>query len=192
MTNQPPSFLEFGDSLDPLTENLLDVLLETEDSYNWDPTNPDAEAYFQQLEAEFPLVNTLDDLEIEEQADMFFSRLNDCWSSVDNSDMKTSLKERFGQFVPDSWLETIVNKAQALLRQNLSQLNQLVECVKPLWSAWTEEDLEVFARPLAYAMRGRTIIKQGDWQELSEIEQIRFSMVIAQEVINELTSEQLQ
>jgi hypothetical protein len=192
MTNQPPSLLEFGDSLDPLAENLLDVLLETEDSYNWDPTNSDAEAYFQQLEAEFPLVDTLDDLEIEEQADMFFSRLNDCWSSVDDSDRKTSLKQKFAQFVPDSWLETIINEAQALVRHNVSQFNQLVECVKPLWNTWTEEDLEVFARPLAYAMRGQTSIKQGNWQEMSEIEQIRLSMVIAQEVLNELTPEQPQ
>jgi hypothetical protein len=192
MTNQHPSLLKFDNSLNPLTEDFLDVLLETEESYPWDPTNPESEAYFQELEAEFPLVDTLDDLEIEEQADRFFSRLNECWSSADNSNLRTSLKEKFGQLVPDSWLETIIKEAQQLVRQNASQLNKLVECVKPLWNSWTDEDLEVFARPLAYTMRGKTIIKQASWQELSEIEQIRLSMAIAQEVLNELTPEQPQ
>ncbi|MEA5509986.1 hypothetical protein VB715_09440 [Crocosphaera sp. UHCC 0190] len=180
------------DSLQPLTEELLDALLEVEETYPWDPTTPEAEAYFSHLEGEFPLIDAFDEAEITAQADTFFSHLHQAWESVDQTSFTQSLLEKFGQMIPKAWLETIIIQAEQLASENISQLNQLVECVKPLWTNWTEEDLQVFARPLAQAMRGETKVKQDNWQDLSEIEQIRFTMAIAKEVLCEIPPQQNQ
>ena len=192
MTNQSIPPLDSEESLQSLHEELLDLLLDTEEVYPWDTTSLEAEDYFSEIEAEFSLMDALDEAEITAQADLLFSNIDCCWSSVDSLNISASLLKKFGQLVPLTWLETITTQAQLLATENVSQLTQLVECVRPLWTNWTEDDLQVFARPLAYAMRGETDIKPDSWQELSEIEQIRFSMFIAQEVLNELTPEQAQ
>lgn len=189
MTHSSLPPLDSEDSFNSVTEELLEILLDAEESYPWDLTSPEAEAYFSKIEAEFSLFDALDDAEITVQTNTLFSHLDECWSSVDNSDIKTSLFKKFGQLVPQSWLETITTQAERLATENMSQLTQLVECVRPLWKNWTEDDLQVFARPLAYSMRGETSIKQTSWQDLSEIEQIRLSMAIAQEVLREMTPE---
>ncbi|MEA5536266.1 hypothetical protein [Crocosphaera sp. XPORK-15E] len=180
------------DNLNSLTEELLDALLEVEETYPWDPSSPEAEAYFSNLEAEFPLIDAFDEAEITAQADTFFSHLHQSWESVDQTSFTQTLWEKFGQMIPKAWLETIITQAEQLASENISQLNQLVECVKPLWTNWTEEDLQVFARPLAQAMRGETKVKQNNWQDLSEIEQIRFTMTIAKEVLCEIPPQQGQ
>lgn len=175
------------ENLSSLTDELLDTLLEVDQTYPWNPTHPETEAYFNQLEAEFPLMDAFDESEITAQADTFFSQLNQSWESVDDPHHAQSLWEKFGQTLPRSWFETMVNQAEQLAKANTSQLHQLVECVKPLWQNWTDEDLQVFARPLAHAMRGKTQVKQEAWQNLSEIERIRFTMMIAKALLDEFT-----
>ena len=46
---------------------------------------------------------------------------------------------------------------------------------------WAEDDLRVFARPLAYAMRGEVASEpsSNDWAALSEIEQAKLTLAIA-------------
>ncbi|MEM8777760.1 MAG: hypothetical protein AAGF26_02575 [Cyanobacteria bacterium P01_G01_bin.49] len=180
------------ETLSSLTDELLDALLEVEETYPWDPSDPEAENYFNNLETEFPLIDALDEAEIAEQADTFFSHLHQSWESSDNKSLTQAISEKFGKLMSKNRLETIITQAKQLRNQNISQLDQLVECVKPLWTNWTEEDLQVFARPFAHAMRGDTQVKQRDWQELSEIEQIRFTMAIAKEVLEEFTPQQSQ
>ncbi len=184
-----------SDEIDALTEDFLEVLLEVEDNYNypWDITDSHTEAYFTELEDQFSLMESLPEAEIVPPADRFFSQLHQRWSTVDASRVRTSLFRKFGQMVPPTWLETIVEQAHQLAANNFSQLEQqLVECVKPLWGNWVEADLVQFARPLAHAMRGETSIKQAPWQQLSEIQQIRLSMAIAKEAIGELITTEPQ
>ena len=82
-----------------------------------------------------------------------------------------------------SKLDKIIDKAQEIVYLNLSPLEQLIQCVKPLLSNWSEDDLHIFARPLVYQMRGTTEFKQAPWDELSEIDQVRLTMKIAQDAI---------
>jgi hypothetical protein len=71
----------------------------------------------------------------------------------------------------------------------------LVQCVKPLLSGWSDDDLQVFARPLAYAMRGNNVssidqlISKNSWENLSQLEQISLSMAIAQYTLTELKNQ---
>ncbi|MGB5595758.1 MAG: hypothetical protein WBM62_17220 [Crocosphaera sp.] len=190
MTNNNLSSLISEDNSQTLKEELLELLLNGEESYPWDVTTPEAEEYFNALEAEFSVFDGLDETEITAQADSFFTHLNQTWESVDNNKLTNPLLEKFSQMVPRTWLETIIKQAEKLANDNLSQLNQLVECVKPLWKDWTEEDLRVFARPLAYAMRGENQVKQENWENLSEIDQIRFTMFIAKEILSDTNSQQ--
>ncbi|ACK66045.1 conserved hypothetical protein [Rippkaea orientalis PCC 8801] len=191
MTYPSLSALDSEDSLKSFNEELLDLLLDVDEAYPWDTTTPDAEDYFNQIESEFSLLEALEESEIKTQADILFSHLDRCWSSGNTPNLRDSLVRKFEALVPSSCLETIIDQAEQLAMENVSQLTELVECVKPLWTNWTEDDLEVFARPLAYSMRGETHIKQDAWQELSEIEQIRFTMFIAQEILVEVRSHRM-
>ncbi|HAC63708.1 MAG TPA: hypothetical protein DCF68_09260 [Cyanothece sp. UBA12306] len=189
MTNQFIRSLESESeqSRQSLQEELLELLLDEEEVYPWDPTSLEAEAYFSEIEAEFSLIDALDEAEMTNQADLLFSNIGRCWSSVNHPKIPRFLLHEFAQLVPLKWLETITTQAELLATKNLSRVTQLVECVKPLWTNWMADDLEVFARPLTYAMGGEYNIKPKFWQELSEIEQIRLSMSIAQKVFNQLT-----
>ncbi len=99
--------------------------------------------------------------------------------------MSQSLLDRFAAYVPTDWLEAIAHRAKAVVSEELSPIQQLIECVKPLLTQWSEDDLQVFARPLVYAMRGAVETKQAPWEELSEIERVRLTLMIAQEAIRE-------
>lgn len=79
--------------------------------------------------------------------------------------MKTSLLQNFAEQIPDELLNRL---AQAATRMNeevssrsLSLADQLVQCVQELLPQWSEEDLQVLARPFAYAMRGAELDGDG-------------------------------
>ncbi len=177
-------------SQNPLAEELLEVLLQEEDYYPWNPADPDAEEYFTELEESFSLVDALGSVELDNQAETFFAHLHQCWPSPAKSNLRTALVEQFGSLLPIAWLETIIEQAERSVSQNLQPINQVVECIKPLWSSWTEADLQLLARPLVYAMRGTTPSKEVAWDELSEVDKIRLSMAVAQDVLEQVQASQ--
>ncbi|HAG81788.1 MAG TPA: hypothetical protein DCL61_11625 [Cyanobacteria bacterium UBA12227] len=76
-------------------------------------------------------------------------------------------------------------------------MDRMIQCVEELLPNWAEDDLQVLARPLAYAMRGaeaETVelalgaVRPLDWTELSEIERARLSLAIARIAIDDLES----
>jgi hypothetical protein len=74
-----------------------------------------------------------------------------------------------------------------------SLADQMVECVLDILPQWAEEDLQVLARPLAYAMRdidseGVELVTETKrpWAQLSEIEQARVSLAVARYAISQL------
>ena len=112
--------------------------------------------------------------------------------------LRESLRRKFGA-VPLSWLDDIARCALELWQlpdldpAKLSAAQQLVYCVLPLFPNWAEEDLQVLARPFAYAMRGGELFIGGgalaniqveNWQGLSEIEKARVSLAIAHYALN--------
>ena len=91
-------------------------------------------------------------------------------------------------------MQAIAQKAQAVISSNLSIAEKLVQCVQQQLPNWGEEDLIVFSRPLAYAMRGEnnpvestlSAIPEIQWSELSDMEQVRLSMAIARYALDSI------
>lgn len=181
--NKQPIYSESEDTLPMLRSELLKAIIEEDLSPSWNTNDLLSEDYETELEDDFSLCDCLDSDELAMGAERLFSNLNECWNQTDTCVVKLSLWERFGEFVPSQKLDKLISHAQEIIYLNLSPLEQLIQCVKPLLSNWSEDDLQIFARPLVYQMRGTAEFKQGPWDELSEIDQVRLTMKIAQDAI---------
>jgi len=192
MSSQPMQYKNCEDALNSVEGELLEALLQSEDDfYPWNPAEPEAEAYFAQLEREFLIDRWQEVEEITQASQALFAQLHQCWTSsrlVVEENLRQSLTERFAALMPEAWLEAIAHKAQQLVATNLSKAEQLVQCVKPMLPNWAEDDLVVLARPLAYAMRGQSesaaevppgFVRPVEWPELSPMEQARLSLAVA-------------
>lgn len=204
MTNNPKRPLV--SSIPALAElELLQIIFEMEEleteeaiSYPFNPSDPETESYFEMLEQEVLETGwSMDDLT--EQGQILSDRVEQLWSAFPTSieDLPTEalssiLSQRFAARVPQQLLQNIAQRAQQVVSQNLSLADQLVQCVQDCLPNWGEDDLQVFARPLAFAMRSPETevlesalqsIRSASWTDLSEIEQARLSLVIARYAI---------
>ena len=199
MSRQPIQYEDREDALSAVQAELLETLLQPEENvYPWNPAEPEAEAFFAELERGFALSDWQEEEEIESRSQALFARLHQCWASPDlaaEEALRTSLSERFAAAMPQAWLEAIAHKAQQLFSTNLSLADQLVLCVKPLLPDWTDDDLLVLARPLAYAMRGNSeqtnagipsTVRSAEWTELSQMEKVRLSLAVAHTALVQL------
>lgn len=167
--------------LENLGEELAETILQDEPVYPWNPAEPEAEEYFETVEREFSLADWLESEEVALRTQTLFCHLDRCWESAGNSTLEARLLSQFGRCMPKQWLATIAQQAKTLFSTSLSPADQLVQCVEPLLSQWAKDDLYVFARPLVYAMRDGSTeeIETIRWDELSPVEQARYSMKIA-------------
>lgn len=192
MSSQPIQHKYREDALSDVRGELLEALLQPdEDCYPWNPAEPEAEAYFAELERGFLLSGWQEDDKTTQASQAFFHQLHQCWTSsmpVAEDTLNVSLSDRFAAVVPQAWLEAIANQARQIVQANLSVADQLVLCVKPLLPNWAEDDLLVLARPLAYAMRGNSdstdegapsVVRPAQWTELSSMEQARLTLAVA-------------
>lgn len=199
MSSQPMQYKNCEDALSSVQGELLEALLQSEDDfYPWNPAEPEAEDYFAQLEREFLLESWQEVEEITQASQALFNQLHQRWTSsrvVAEDNLRQSLSERFAALMPAAWLEAIAHKAQQIFSTNLSMSEQLVQCVKPMLPNWAEDDLLVLARPLAYAMRGKTepesevppgFVRPVEWTELSPMEQARLSLAAAHSALIQL------
>ncbi|MEM9539765.1 MAG: hypothetical protein AAGA60_09665 [Cyanobacteria bacterium P01_E01_bin.42] len=162
---------------------LLEAILSEETLFPWNPADPSTDNYLNVIEGDFNLGDRLESEEILTRSQDFFAGLDRCWEKFPTPTvgLLSSLQAKFGDRVPKNWLNSISTKAQELADAGLSPIDRLVECVKPLLSEWTDDDLQVFARPLAYSMRG-TNLEESEvkpWEELSEVERARYTLKIA-------------
>lgn len=195
MTTQHQPYQSYQDALSQTQGELLEALWQTDDDcYPWNPAEPEAQDYLADLEAGFSLSSCQTEAEITAGSQTLFDRLHQCWRATEFEDssgsasLKRSLAERFSG-VPVSWRETIANQAQQALSMNHSFADKLVLCVKPLLPNWSDDDLFVFARPWAYAMRGNQdfdTLGSVEWSKLSPIEQVRLSLAIAHYTLTQL------
>lgn len=168
--------------------DLLESLLLADVSYPWNPADPDSQEYFSQREDEFILEDWPAE-EISTRCQSFYNKLDNLWSSVTPTSPKldlfqlvqTTLKQQFALTLPPHWLDQIATSAVSLLDTPLSLGEKLVKCLNPLLPNWADEDLQVLARPLAYAMRGNETPTppQKPWTDLSDIEKVRFGLAVA-------------
>jgi hypothetical protein len=174
-----------------LLQTVLESELSVDTPYPWNGAT--ADQYFDQLEAATP------ELEISEaEANRFFSRLDALWNRAEVQAGAKAAPVNVASFaqllasrcvsIPQGALQSIAQQANALVDSQLSALDQLVQCVQGVLPQWDVEDLQVIARPYAYAMRSQEpkLPENVEWESLSEVEQGRLAMAIANWIMAEL------
>lgn len=158
-------------------------------SYPWNPANPASEAFFNTLEQEFAL--EMSEQDVAQRSQAFFHQVDQLFSATT---LQTSLAHKFAT-VPQDLLNAIARHAQQVAQTSVALADQLVQCVQAVLPEWAEDDLQVLARPLAYAMRGDdnnvvdsalNNIRPVAWEELSETEQARLSLAIARYALGKI------
>ncbi|MBF2085332.1 hypothetical protein [Thermoleptolyngbya sp. C42_A2020_037] len=183
---------------------LLQVVLDDADaSYPWNPADPAASSYFEQLEQEVAAGWPTDMLD--SYAQSLSTQFDQLWATVDSAQdaaqpvLTTAsfggLFQRFADRMPQGLLERLVQQAQMAIASSNSLADQLVASVRDVLPEWGDDDLYVLARPFAYAMRdqGETDLLEGAlrsvrseaWEDLSSIEQARLSLAIARHIIDQ-------
>lgn len=221
MFNESKQSNFFPDSF-PVELELLDSLVLDEIAYPWNPADPDSELYFQAIEQDCGLEELTDEV-LAARTPIWVAQLEKVWQGVGAENhqeddqahhqvhpqaqdaiaqVKEAIYAKFADFVPVAWLEAIAHQAVEIITgcQELNQMSlaeQLVQCVHHLLPDWAKEDLQVLARPYAFAMRGNptesTLVGADGlnsglcpWTELSEIERARVSLMIARYALTEL------
>ena len=87
----------------------------------------------------------------------------------------------------------IAEKAQQMARSSEPMVRQMIGCVQDGLNSVAEADLQVMARPMAFAMRGSSAdefveatiksVRQAEWEDLSPIEQSKLSLAAARYAI---------
>jgi hypothetical protein len=152
-------------------------------AYPWNPAESDD--FFNRLEPN-GLLAGLDGAEVEARSADFYSKLNQVWAR----DLQTTLARKFAT-VPQVLLAAVARQAQQVAQNGTSLAEQLVDCVQSILPAWAPDDLQVFARPLAYAMRGgaESAAPTKDWAQLSETERAKLMLSIARYAIDQVQGE---
>lgn len=181
----------------PIDLELLEALLVSEDTvYPWNPADAASEAYFDDLEQQFNWQD-FSASKLMESANNFYHNLDKIWGqtaaeteNIRNNIVNYLQKALSNAFlvIPEVLLTEIAQKATVVLMVEKSAREKLVECVQTLLPNWDRDDLLVLARPFAYYMRSSepdkltSVIKDlenRDWSNLSEIEQAKISLAIA-------------
>ena len=189
MATQSPDSQYFRDSQTQAQMELLATIVQTDVAYPWNPAQLESESYLTALEQEFALSDSFSDSDIALKSQVLFSQLEQVWLTTA---LQKSLREKFAR-VPQDFLSSIAQSVQNATVKYQSLADQMVECVLDILPQWAEEDLQVLARPLAYAMRdvdseGVELVMATNrpWAQLSEIEQARVSLAVARYAISQL------
>lgn len=189
MATQSPDSQYFRDSQTQAEMELLATIVQTDVAYPWNPAQLESESYLTALEQEFALSDSFSDSDIAQKSQVLFAQLEQVWLTTA---LQKSLREKFAR-VPQDFLTRIAQSVQNATVKYQSLADQMVECVLDILPQWAEEDLQVLARPLAYAMRevdseGAQLVMatRRPWAQLSEIEQARVSLAVARYAISQL------
>lgn len=189
MATQSPDSQYFRDSQTQAEMELLTTIVQTDVAYPWNPAQLESESYLADLDQEFALFDCFSDSDIAEKSQVLFAQLEQVWLATA---LQKSLGEKFAR-VPQDFLARIAQSVQNATVKYQSLADQMVECVLDILPQWDEEDLQVLARPLAYAMREAdsegvelVMATQKPWAQLSEIEQARVGLAVARYAISQL------
>lgn len=177
---------------DAVTDLLAELFTtETAYPYGWPLATP--EQYGNAIEAQVPGFTEIPAAEWDSRAQAFFDQVASCWPQTMASPLLERLQSRFAEHIPMDWLTAIATQAQHLATAGCSPIEQLVDCVKPLLTDWSVDDLQVFARPLATAMRSgapEAELSDQAWDSLSPVEQARSLLQVAKYALDEAKNEQ--
>jgi hypothetical protein len=163
---------------------LFSILGAEQTPYPWQPGSPDTNAYWEQLET---AGQALEWSEQEASAgwQALSSQLDTLWGAKPS--LQDMLLQKFAHRLSPSLIEHISSQAQQVLASGRPMVDQLIACVRDVITTWDETDLQVMARPLAYAMRGQSevlnvtiqSVRNADWDSLDPMEQARISLAAA-------------
>lgn len=189
MATQSPDSQYFRDSQTQAEMELLATIVQTDVAYPWNPAQLESESYLAAKEQEFALSDAFSDSDIAQNSEVLFAQLEQVWMATT---LRKSLCEKFAR-VPHNFLTSIAQSVHNATVKCQSLADQMVESVLDILPQWAEEDLQVLARPLAYAMREAdseavelAMASRKPWTELSEIEQARVSLAVARYAISQL------
>lgn len=184
--------------------DLLRTLIGTDDRlYPWEPTAPEAEIFFSDLESVSSHL-VADNADTIARSASFFAHLDTLWAAVEPSPeevvlsaqpcpnlvayLRTTPASRFLAYLPSAVLAGIGDCAFNLAQMEMSLADQLVQSVQVVLPQWAIEDLQVLSRPLAFNMRDQAThealvflnsVRPQDWSTLTSLEQARLSLAIA-------------
>jgi len=184
----------------------IEALLEPEDAaYPWNLADESTDAYFHNLELQFGLPD-FSDAELITSSENFYQNLDIIWdqvAAIENNNISKNTVNYLQEVlhnafsvIPEVILTAIAQKAAEVSILEQSASDKLIECVQALLPSWEVDDLLVLARPFAYAMRSSkpqtltSVIRDfegRDWANLSEIEQAKITLAIADYALQHLS-----
>jgi hypothetical protein len=184
---------QFSTAQDPqAVAELMELLLDTSDEaavYPWNPAAPESEEYYARMDGQFSM-DDWSEAEISARSEPFFASIQSCWADSPAPEVEAAptnaiatLSQKFADRIPQNWLNSIADKVAQVANANLEPADRLVDSVKDLLSNWSVDDLALFARPYAYAMRCETEVENIDavarnlpWEELSDMEKAKLTI----------------
>jgi hypothetical protein len=158
--------------------------------YHWDPRSLETEAYLQSLEQAWPEDIVADYAAI---APTLHKALK--ISPISSTTSDTLLIEQFPG-IPQAIVQHIMAQVKGTGLELLSLAEQLLHCVQDLFPGWGIEDLQVLARPYAYAFRSgapsiasRSAEEAIEWNKLSDMEQIRLCFQLSKAALEAKTED---
>lgn len=134
---------------------------------------------------------------LEKGSQAFYAALDQVWQTQSTAVpvlSSASLQEMWKKFgnVPQGILQDIARQAQVTVQQSQAGVDAAIACVQALLPQWSTEDLQVFNRPLVYAMRSAKVrgnialpsLQNQNWDEISDFDRARIYLAIAHYVIN--------
>jgi hypothetical protein len=175
-----------------MEQELLQLMLQSPVQYPWNPSEPGTAAYFAELEQEVVDAGWSTE-DLAEQGQILAAQFEQIWSTVVPVSASSDLFQRLSAQVPQQFLDGILQQARRVVTANLSLADQLIQCVQSSLPNWQEEDLQVLARPFAYAMRDEggqleatlRSVRCAAWEDLSSVEQARLGLALARYAIDQ-------
>lgn len=179
-------------------ELLQSVLLE--ECYPWLPAEAAAE-YEKDLDAAGQSLEISDEEALTGWQGLS-AQLDEVWA-VSEVDVLAQLKQKFAARLPEAVLASISDRAlqtaQGAAENAKPLVARMIDCVKDSVQAVGEADLQVLARPMAFAMRSSSSeelvdatansVRRADWKALSPLEQARLSLAAARYAIAQVESQ---
>ncbi len=171
--------------------DLAQTVLQSEMSYVWNPAEAATEEYFISAEAQIE-AEGMTSADLAQYGQGFEAVAFDLFAQHDRALLHTTLVEKFAQRVPQELLDGIVRQAQQMVKSQMAIADRLIACVQDALPHWNADDLQVLARPYAFAMRDRDYVAETlnatatPWEQLSEMDRARLSLAIARYALDEL------
>lgn len=169
---------------------LIERLFTADRSYPWLPNAPEADNYFADLDAELDyLCEELSATELSQQWHSLSAKIEASW-------LEETLQKQFAERMPQTLLQTIAQRVHDLVESARPLEEQLAQCVQSILPQWDLDDLQIMARPMAFAMRSQESeakmevalrsVRFAAWTELSGVEKAQLSLAIARYALAQL------